>query len=143
MDDVLVAVRAIVSLAAVLGLLLWLRHRLKKGQTGGAAGASPNRLAKLTALLPNRAESRPKTTRPERISVVSRAGLGGKAQLVVAEYGGIRYILGVTEHGINVVDTQETVPAFDEELSGSDGETGRGNRVEQTNSGESALRSVA
>jgi hypothetical protein len=28
---------------------------------------------------------------------------------VVAEFGGIRYILGVTEHGVSVVDTQETL----------------------------------
>jgi flagellar protein FliO/FliZ len=143
MDDVLVAVRAVVSLAAVLGLLLWLRHRIKRGQTTSpqTPEASP-RLARLTALLPTRSAGRPRASRPERINVVTRAGLGGKAQLVVAEFGGIRYILGVTEHGINVVDTQETV-ASDDEAPRSDEETGRGNRVEQTDGAGSALKSVA
>lgn len=143
MDDVLVAVRAIVSLAAVLGLLLWLRHRIKKGQTAqpSASGPSP-RIAKLTALLPSRSSGRVRASRPERINVVTRAGLGGKAQLVVAEFGGIRYVLGVTEHGISVVDTQEAAIA-DDEASHGDEETGRGNRVEQMAGGDSALKSVA
>lgn len=116
MDDILVALRAIVALGAVLGLLLFLSRRLQRSQAKGAsplAGLMPKKLAKLTDLRPSRPAAGPRP-RPEKITVVARSGIGGKAQLVVAEFGGIRYVLGVTEHGINVVDTQEA-PAVQEE----------------------------
>ena len=118
MDDLLVAVRAVVALAAVLGLLLFLSRRLQKSQNAGTsplAGLMPKKLARLTELRPAKSPSagggRP---RAEKITVVARSGIGGKAQLVVAEFGGIRYVLGVTEQGISVVDTQEA-PLIDEE----------------------------
>lgn len=114
MDDILVALRAIVALGAVLGLLLFLSRRLQRSQAKGAsplAGLMPKKLAKLR---PSRPAAGPRP-RPEKITVVARSGIGGKAQLVVAEFGGIRYVLGVTEHGINVVDTQEAPPAVQEE----------------------------
>ena len=116
MDDILVALRAIVALGAVLGLLLFLSRRLQKSQAKGVsplAGLMPKKLARLTELRPSRAVAGPKP-RPEKITVVARSGIGGKAQLVVAEFGGIRYVLGVTEHGINVVDTQEAPPVEEE-----------------------------
>lgn len=116
MDDLLVALRAVVALAAVLGLLFFLSRRLQKSQNAGAnplAGLMPRKLAGLTVLraAKNPGADRP---RPEKITVVARSGIGGKAQLVVAEFGGIRYVLGVTEHGINVVDTQEA-PMIEED----------------------------
>ncbi|MFE7843694.1 flagellar biosynthetic protein FliO [Microbacterium sp. NPDC057407] len=143
MDDVLVAVRAIVSLAAVLGLLMWLRHRIRKGQTADVtpAAATGGKRAALAALLQPRPGARPRKPKPEKITVVSRAGLGGKAQLVVAEFGGIRYVLGVTEHGVNVVDTQEA-PAVDEPAPEAS-EIGRGEQVVTADGGEPALKSVA
>lgn len=119
MDDLLVAVRAIVALAAVLGLLVFLSKRLQKSQSTGAspfAGLVPKRL---TGFARTRAP-RPapvRRTRPEKITVVARSGLGGRAQLVVAEFGGIRYVLGVTEQGVSVVDTQEAPVAEDESAS--------------------------
>lgn len=116
MDDILVALRAIVALGAVLGLLLFLSRRLQKSQAKGMsplAGLMPKKLAKLTELVPARPAAAPRA-RPEKITVVARSGIGGKAQLVVAEFGGIRYVLGVTEHGINVVDTQEAPPLAEE-----------------------------
>ncbi|WP_431072413.1 flagellar biosynthetic protein FliO [Microbacterium phyllosphaerae] len=116
MDDILVALRAIVALGAVLGLLLFLSRRLQKSQAKGVsplAGLMPKKLARLTELRPSRPAAGPKS-RPEKITVVARSGIGGKAQLVVAEFGGIRYVLGVTEHGINVVDTQEAPPVEEE-----------------------------
>ncbi|KQQ64753.1 flagellar biosynthetic protein FliO [Microbacterium sp. Leaf320] len=116
MDDILVALRAIVALGAVLGLLLFLSRRLQKSQAKGVsplAGLMPKKLARLTELRPSRPAAGPKP-RPEKITVVARSGIGGKAQLVVAEFGGIRYVLGVTEHGINVVDTQEAPPVEEE-----------------------------
>lgn len=53
---------------------------------------------------------------PRDIAVVSRQSLGGKAQLVVVDVEGTRYVLGVTEQGVNVVDRirsphQITAPA--------------------------------
>ncbi|AKV85702.1 hypothetical protein AKG07_04675 [Microbacterium sp. CGR1] len=122
MDDILVALRAIVALGAVLGLLLFLSRRLQKSQAKGVsplAGLMPKKLAKLTELVPTRPAAAPRA-RPEKITVVARSGIGGKAQLVVAEFGGIRYVLGVTEHGINVVDTQEAPPFEQEEVVSSD-----------------------
>ncbi|WP_341957637.1 flagellar biosynthetic protein FliO [Microbacterium sp. LWH13-1.2] len=116
MDDILVALRAIVALGAVLGLLLFLSRRLQKSQAKGVSplvGLMPKKLARLTDLRPSRAAAGPKP-RPEKITVVARSGIGGKAQLVVAEFGGIRYVLGVTENGINVVDTQEAPPVEEE-----------------------------
>lgn len=120
MDDLLVALRAIVALAAVLGLLYFLSRRLQKSQAKGAsplAGLLPKRLARLSERVPSRPAPGPRAprTRPEKITVVARSGIGGKAQLVVAEFGGIRYVLGVTESGISVVDTQEA-PVVEEEL---------------------------
>ncbi|MDL9977864.1 flagellar biosynthetic protein FliO [Microbacterium candidum] len=113
MGDLLLALRTIVALAAVLGLLLWLNRRLQKGKAAGGnpfAALLPKKLKGMGAILPARQDAGPRP-RAEKITVVARSGLGGKAQLVVAEFDGIRYVLGVTEHGVNVVDTQETIPA--------------------------------
>ncbi|WP_261166285.1 flagellar biosynthetic protein FliO [Microbacterium sp. Marseille-Q6965] len=41
---------------------------------------------------------------PRDIAVVSRQALGGKAQLIVVDVEGTRYVLGVTEQGVNVID---------------------------------------
>lgn len=125
MDDLLVALRAVVALAAVLGLLLFLSRRLQKSQNAGGnplAGLMPKKLARLTELRPPKTASGAKP-RAEKITVVARSGIGGKAQLVVAEFGGIRYVLGVTEHGINVVDTQEAPLVEDDEIDETAGAT--------------------
>lgn len=109
MDEALVVIRVLVSLAAVLGLMLWLGRRLQKGQStrdNPLAGLMPAKLAERFAPTGGaRPRSRPQAA--EKIKVVARAGLGGRAQLVVAEFSGIRYVLGVTERGINLVDTVE------------------------------------
>jgi flagellar protein FliO/FliZ len=39
------------------------------------------------------------------ISVIGRQSLGSKAQMVIVETDDRRYILGVTEHGVNVIDS--------------------------------------
>jgi flagellar protein FliO/FliZ len=122
MPDLLIALRAVVALAAVLGLLLFLSRRLQKSQAKGAnpvAGLIPTKLASLSALRPSRPSVGPRV-RPERITVVARSGLGGKAQLVVAEFGGIRYVLGVTEQGVSVVDTQEAPVVEEDQLPAAD-----------------------
>lgn len=39
------------------------------------------------------------------ISVIGRRSLGSKAQLVIVETDDRRYVLGVTEHGVNLIDS--------------------------------------
>lgn len=144
MDDLLVALRMIVALAAVLGLLLFLSRRLQKaGAKGGnpLAGLLPQKLGRAAGLAPaRRGPGRGSRARQDKITVVARSGLGARAQLVVAEFGGIRYVLGVTDHGISVVDTQE-VPAEIEDLVDDD-ETSA-DEEGLPDDGERALKSVA
>ncbi|GAA3666026.1 FliO/MopB family protein [Microbacterium marinilacus] len=81
----------------MLGLLWFLQRRIARGTTGRTA----------------------RGRREERISVLSRRGLGGKAQLVVVEIEGTRYVLGVTEHGISVVDRARAPQRIGEPGAGS------------------------
>jgi len=78
LDELLLLLRVAVSLAAVLGLLWFLQRRL------------------------GRRTQRSRDS--EVITVLGRRGVGSKAQLVVAEAEGNRYVLGVTEHGVTVID---------------------------------------
>ncbi|MFJ4037744.1 flagellar biosynthetic protein FliO [Microbacterium sp. NPDC090007] len=115
MDEALQLLRAAVSLAAVLGLLVWLSRRLKTGQAAGRgplAALVPRRLGRLSSALGwVRGGAQPAAPREERITLVARTSLTPKAQLVVAEFGGIRYVLGVSDKGVDVVDTQEVEAA--------------------------------
>jgi flagellar biosynthetic protein FliO len=79
-DTVFLALRVVVALGAVFGALL-LAHRWI---TKGRPGAQP---------------------RNRQISVVARQGLGAKAGVAVVDAGGRRYLLGVTEHAVTVLDT--------------------------------------
>lgn len=47
-------------------------------------------------------QARKRDTEP--ITVLGRQGIGAKAQLVVVQTEDARYVLGVTEHGVSVVD---------------------------------------
>lgn len=79
MDTVFLALRVIVSLGAVLGAL-WFGHRwITKGRPG----------LRLQA---------------KAISVAARHGLGAKAGVAIVEADGRRYLLGVTEHAVTVLD---------------------------------------
>lgn len=82
MDDLLVVLRVALSLAAVLGLLWYLQRRFSRQ----ASRSSSRRRA------------------AETITVLGRQGLGAKAQLVMVQTADARYVLGVTEHGVSVVD---------------------------------------
>ena len=80
MDTVWLALRVIVSLGAVFGAL-WFGHRwITKGRPGALR-------------LPGKA-----------ITVAARQGLGAKAGVALVEAGGRRYLLGVTEHAVTVLD---------------------------------------
>jgi flagellar protein FliO/FliZ len=78
-DNILLALRVVVSLAVVIGAIWFVRRRSARG------GARTKRAGK-------------------PMSVVARQNLGPKASLAVIEFGGKRFLLGVTEHGISVLD---------------------------------------
>lgn len=77
--------RVAVSLAAVLGLLWFLHRRISR---------STNR-----------------TREQQAITVLGRQGVGAKAQVVIVRTEEARYVLGVTEHGVSVIDKLPPEPA--------------------------------
>ena len=80
MDTVFLALRVVVALGAVFGALLFAHRWITKGRPG----------------------SQP---RNRQIAIVARQGLGAKAGIAVVDAGGRRYLLGVTEHSVTVLDT--------------------------------------
>ena len=94
MDSLILGLRVVVALGAVLGLIWVLQRRLLKGKAKGRRRAN--------------------TT----LTVVSRQSVGQKASVVVVDAGDKRFLLGVTEHAVNVlhssdvpVEVPETAPA--------------------------------
>ena len=81
MDTVVVALRVLLSLAVVLGLLWVLQRRLSRGSGSRAANV---------------------------VTVVGRQGLGQKASVVVVDVDGRRFVLGVTEQSISVLHDGES-----------------------------------
>ncbi|WP_375387807.1 FliO/MopB family protein [uncultured Amnibacterium sp.] len=79
-ETVFLALRVVVALGAVFGALLLAHRWITKGRPGAAP-------------------------RNRQISVVARQGLGQKAGIAVVDAGGRRYLLGVTEHAVTVLDT--------------------------------------
>ncbi|MCU1421233.1 MAG: fliO, partial [Microbacteriaceae bacterium] len=75
------ALRVIVSLAVVVGLLWMVQRRVTKGSKRVRA----NKL----------------------VTVVTRQGIAQKASVVVVDMGGQRFLLGVTEHSVTVLDASE------------------------------------
>ncbi|WP_394769227.1 FliO/MopB family protein [Lacisediminihabitans sp.] len=89
MESVFLALRVLLSLAAVLGVLWMLQRRLTKG-------ARASRATKL-------------------ISVVTRQVIAPKASVVVLDVDGKRFLLGVTEQSVTVLNTSELpVPIVEE-----------------------------
>jgi flagellar protein FliO/FliZ len=80
LDTVFLALRVVVALGAVFGALLFAHRWVTKGRPG----------------------SKP---RNRQIEVVARQSLGAKAGIAVVDAGGRRYLLGVTEHAVTVLDT--------------------------------------
>ena len=80
MEPVFLALRVVLSLAVVLGLL-WMcsaaRTQVAQEQTG------------------------------DLVTVVTRRGISQKASVVVVDVEGMRYLLGVTEQSVNVLGTSE------------------------------------
>lgn len=92
MDSLILGLRVLVALGAVLGLMWFLQRRI------GAAKGKGRRRASRT------------------LSVVSRQSVGQKASVVVIDAGDRRFLLGVTEHNINVLHTGD-IPAEREETT--------------------------
>ena len=86
-DSAVMALRVLVSLGVVLGLLWWLQRRLIRGRVSSGAEAP--------------------------IRVISRQAISPKASVVVLETGGQRFLLGVTEANVNVLHTSDAEPAPD------------------------------
>ncbi|VXB80349.1 Flagellar protein [Arthrobacter sp. 9AX] len=86
MDSVILGLRVLVALGAVLGLMWFLQRRI------GTAKGKGRRRASRT------------------LSVVSRQSVGQKASVVVIDAGDRRFLLGVTEHSINVLHAGD-IPA--------------------------------
>src|SRR3954468_11938600 len=99
MDALILGLRVVVALGAVLGLMWLLQRRLGKG-TG-------RRRADRT------------------LTVVSRQSLGQKASVVVVDAAGQRFLLGVTEHAVNVLHTGD-IPPETEEAPASEASRGFG-----------------
>ena len=85
MDQLILGLRVLVSLAAVLGLMWVLHRRLRRG--GGSPKEKP-------------------------LAVVSRQSVGPKASVVLVDTDGRRFLLGVTEHGISILHSGEA-PALE------------------------------
>ncbi|MFC0680703.1 flagellar biosynthetic protein FliO [Lysobacter korlensis] len=81
MDTVFLALRVIVSLAVVLGVLWYLQKKLSKRGIGRAAGKA--------------------------VTLIGRQAVGPKASVAVVEIDGRRLVLGVTEHQITVLHSAE------------------------------------
>ena len=77
------ALRVIVSLGVVIGLLWMVQRRVSKGSKRVRA----NKL----------------------VNVVTRQGIAQKASVVVVDMGGQRFLLGVTEHSVTVLSSADLV----------------------------------
>ena len=78
MDTLFLALRVVISLAAVLGLL-WAIQKKVATKTGRGAKQA------------------------KHVTVVARQGISGKASVAVVDVEGVRYVLGVTEQSVSVI----------------------------------------
>ncbi|MDQ0822671.1 flagellar protein FliO/FliZ [Arthrobacter sp. V4I6] len=88
MDTLILGLRVLVALGAVLGLMWFLQRRL--GQGTGRRRAD------------------------RALTIVSRQSVGQKASVVVVDAAGQRFLLGVTEHAVNVLHTGDIPAEADE-----------------------------
>ncbi|WJM15612.1 flagellar biosynthetic protein FliO [Microbacterium arborescens] len=98
-DDLLLALRVVVSLGVVLGIVWVLQRRFSRsggiGGLGGAAGARARGA---------RSRRSARSDAVTDITVVAKRGIGPKAQVAVVEIDGARYVLGITEGGVSMLD---------------------------------------
>lgn len=84
MDTLFLALRVILSLAAVLGVIWYAQRKISKGS---------------------------RARQGKTITVVGRQGVGAKASVAVIDVDGKRFLLGVTEHSVNILHTSDTPEA--------------------------------
>jgi flagellar protein FliO/FliZ len=84
METLMLALRVVLSLGAVVGVLWYAQRRVSGHQKRTRAG--------------------------EALTVVARRGVGAKASVVLVDTGGKRFLLGVTEHSVNVLHTDGAPP---------------------------------
>ncbi|WP_426976131.1 flagellar biosynthetic protein FliO [Pseudarthrobacter sp. O4] len=99
MDSLILGLRVLVALGAVLGLMWFLQRRL--GQGTGRRRAD------------------------RALTVVSRQSVGQKASVVVVDAAGQRFLLGVTEHAVNVLHTGD-IPLEAEDAAAPETRRGTG-----------------
>jgi flagellar protein FliO/FliZ len=80
-EPVFLALRVVLSLAVVLGLLWIVQRRIGRKSRKNNTG--------------------------DLVTVVTRRGISQKASVVVVDVEGMRYLLGVTEQSVNVLGTSE------------------------------------
>ncbi len=90
MDTFLLALRVLLSLAAVLGVIWYVQRRMSRGTT-----AQKNKT----------------------ITVVGRQGVGSKASVALVDVDGKRFLLGVTEHAVTILHTADAPVAPAEAFS--------------------------
>ena len=78
MDTLFVALRVLVVLGVIVGVLWFVQRRVTKGRSG-------------------------RSRRGNAVSVVGRQGIGPKASVVVVDVDGDRFVLGVTERQVSVL----------------------------------------
>lgn len=92
MDAVFVMLRVAVSLAAVLSAIWYLHRRVTRKQGRTKRKANP-------------------------VSVIGKQGIAAKASVVVVDVEGRRFVLGVTEHSVNVLHSAKNTPAASVEFA--------------------------
>lgn len=85
MDTLMLALRVVLALGAVVVVLWYVQKRVNDHQSRGGT-ADP-------------------------LTVIARRGVGSKAAVVVLDTGGKRFLLGVTEHSVNVLHTDDAPAA--------------------------------
>lgn len=130
MDTLFLALRVLVSLAAVLAVI-WYAHRRLTKSSHAAKAANP-------------------------ITVISRQGLSPKSSVVIIEAEGKRFVLGVTEQNVSVLYERDGDPvvvaepaenfalalanASDDEPLCVDGQPGRRRDIVRTPASQGMLR---
>ena len=112
MDTAVLAVRTILSLAVVLGLIWYAGRRLNDSTSGrGGDGMLAGWVRRAGGVAGGPARGRRRAERPAPVlAVVGRQAIGPKSSVAVVDVGGQRLVLGVSEAGVTLLTTVE-VPA--------------------------------
>lgn len=114
MDTAVLAVRTILSLAVVLGLIWYAGRRLNDSTSGrggdGVFAAWVRKAGGVVGRAPARGRRRAERPSPV-VAVVGRQAIGPKASVAVVDVGGQRLVLGVSEAGVALLATMDVPEA--------------------------------